>query len=215
MPAEFMKVYFNFAGKHQNILLPLNARNIVIRKLAPSKSRVQLIDSKTNQNVLLNFDVGEFNIGDVIGIIEKPAKNREDIFISGPLTTEIQIQLDFSRKHPASISYKYVMMNEKTEKREETTSEKSVTDSKELDKPVKDETSVRQSTKNEKTEKLEKTETGLEKPRKETYQWEHLVPDECDARCDGGIQRTPAVSQTYFMKKISIEKLHKFNSIIQ
>lgn len=154
----------------------MNARNVVVKKLAPSKSRIQLLDGKTKNNFLQNLDVGEFAISGDIGVIEKPEKDKEDIFIPGPLKTELEVQLDGVTGHPVNISYTYAVLKENVEK---------VNQTEEMEGQI-DET------------KRKHNETLSATSENSTYSWEFLMADgKCSSRCDGGTQETPAVSRKF------------------
>lgn len=103
------------AVTQQRISLPLNARNIAVKKLAPSMSRIQLTDPKTKTNFLKHYDAGEIKIGDDFAVMERPESKREEVFISGPLKTDLLLQVDYKVGHPVNISYQFALMKNSEE----------------------------------------------------------------------------------------------------
>lgn len=93
----------------------MDARNVVIKKLAPSQLRLQLLDAKIRTNFLQKNAVGEFSINNDIAIIQETEKNEEEIFIPGPLTTELEVRVDVVQGHSVNISLEYAVMNQSSQ----------------------------------------------------------------------------------------------------
>lgn len=81
---------------------------------------------KTKTNFLKHYNLGEIEIGDEIAVMERPENKREEIFISGPLKTELLLQVDYKVGHPVKISYQFVAMEKSNENEVRKSSEKSV-----------------------------------------------------------------------------------------
>lgn len=95
----------------KSISLPLDARNIVVKKLAPSKSRIKLTDLKTKSNLLENSQAGEVDLGTEFALLEFPEMNREEIFIKGPLKKSLSVVIGSKVK----VSFEYAEMKNQSE----------------------------------------------------------------------------------------------------
>jgi hypothetical protein len=96
-----------------------------VKKLAPSLSRIQLTDAKTKNNFLKHYSAGEIEIGDEIAVMELPEEKREEVFISGPLKTELLLQVEYKQSHPVNISYQFSVMKDVAKSEVGGTTEKS------------------------------------------------------------------------------------------
>lgn len=112
-----LKFLFSFpADTEISISIPLNSRIIVVKKLAPSESRLQLADPKTKVNFLKDYYLGEVNVGGTIGVMALPEAKREEIYIQGPLKMELLLRADYKKDHPVRIFYQFAAMKELNEK---------------------------------------------------------------------------------------------------
>lgn len=124
--SQFTQINFKFIflDNERRFFLPLNARNVVIKKLAPSLSRIQLKESKTENNFLKHYSPGEIEIGDDIAVMEQPESEVEEIFIPGPLKTKLLLQAGYKVGHPVNISYQFAEMKSSAVNEIKTSSEK-------------------------------------------------------------------------------------------
>lgn len=109
-------LFFFFSDSEISISLPLNARSIVVKMLAPSVSRLQLTDPKSKANFLKDNHVGEVDVGGTIALITLPEAKREEIYIQGPLKMELLLHADYDTRHPIKIFYQFSKMKEPEEK---------------------------------------------------------------------------------------------------
>lgn len=108
------------------ISIPFNARSIVVRKLAPSSSRIQLTNPKTKANFLQVYDAGELDLDDEIALLELPEKGREEVFISGPTSKAFKLHVDYKKGNPVKVFYQFSSPNELMETKLESASSEKV-----------------------------------------------------------------------------------------
>lgn len=110
-----IKSSFNFLpikDSKKSASIPSNARNIAIRKLAPSVSRIQLTNPSTKTNYLKVYDAGELDLNDEIALLELPETGREEVFIRGPTSKELKLHVDYKKGNPVKVFYQFSSPNE-------------------------------------------------------------------------------------------------------
>lgn len=76
-----------------SVLLPVNARNVEVKKLTPSTSEFVISDAKTNEVLIKKWSVGELDIAGSVALLEMPELNQEELYIKGPLQIDLKLKV--------------------------------------------------------------------------------------------------------------------------
>lgn len=112
---------------YASFLLPLGAKSIVLKKLAPASTQIIIADPITRTNLLSPYRSGEILMDDELALMEEPEYLRQEIYITGPLKKELLLMAWYKKGSPVKISYQYAMkkkVEKPTEKPTEIQSEK-------------------------------------------------------------------------------------------
>lgn len=93
----------------KSVILPKGARNVIIKKLSSSPSLIQLmmnVENSSSKEHLMSYKADD----DEIAIIEMPERNKEEIFIKGPLKHELAMHVKHRDKNSVKIYYEYAVM---------------------------------------------------------------------------------------------------------
>lgn len=74
-------------------MLPVDARNVVVKKLKPSKSEFSISNAETNEALIKEWSIGELDIAGNVALLEMPQLNQEELYIKGPLQIELELKV--------------------------------------------------------------------------------------------------------------------------
>lgn len=71
---------------------------MIVKKLTPSKSKFSISDTKTNEETIKDWSIGELDIAGNVALMQMPQVNQEELFIKGPLLSdlELMVSIEFS-----------------------------------------------------------------------------------------------------------------------
>ena len=73
--------------------MPVNARNVEVKKLTSSTSKFVISDVKTNKALVKKWSLGELDIAGSVALLEMPEPNQEELYIKGPLQIDIELKV--------------------------------------------------------------------------------------------------------------------------
>ena len=76
-----------------SVLLPVNARNVVVKKMKPSRSEFSISDAETNRALINEWSIGELDIAGSVALLEMPELNKEELYIKGPLQIDLELKV--------------------------------------------------------------------------------------------------------------------------
>lgn len=74
-------------------MLPVDARNVVVKKLTPSKSEFFISNAETNEALIKEWSIGELDIAGSVALLEMPQLNEEELYIKGPLQIDLELKV--------------------------------------------------------------------------------------------------------------------------
>lgn len=77
-------------------MLPVNSRNVEVKKLTPSTSEFVISDAKTNEVLINEWSIGELDIAGSVALLEMPELNQEELYIKGPLQIDLELKVRHS-----------------------------------------------------------------------------------------------------------------------
>lgn len=78
------------------VQLPKDSRNVVIKKLAPSRYRISISDPESKKYLLKDsrsFHEGEVDLNGNWGIIGQAQPHQEELYIKGPLIRDLKLHV--------------------------------------------------------------------------------------------------------------------------